>query len=435
MAVKLAVADSGPTARLRSSWLLRALQVLGLALLVDLVVAVCVVRWAVQFPDLLRSSPMADYMTFYVGAEMLRDGEAHKLYDVEAQRQVGSPTPYLANTPATFYNQPLVAVLFLPETLLSLRHGFLLWTFISVGMIGASVWLLFRMIPAVPSKVKLLIAAGLVASYPLQHLLYLGQLVPITMLSLAAGLWYLRQSRVDVGGRWLALQLLKYPFAPGVLVYLVAAGYWRSVKTMALVGAATLAIGLALVGPAGLVDNVRLVMKTTTDGASTYGTSIGGMMNWRGFSAVALGDTGGPLYFGGIVATCLFTLATALRVWRRCGPRSAEGMAACVLLSYMLAQQVHYQDVLIVYMALALVCEAACARGQVRLAVGLCAFWLFWFGGGLPYSLYYLSVFPLLALTGLLWHLASIPAVTVPTAKVDISAIESQQAVTLLPVT
>lgn len=359
-------------------------------------------RWAVQFPRLLNSSVMADFRTFYAAAQLVRDGRSSDLYDVEAQRSVGTP-PTLQDVRATYASQPVTALIAVPLTFLPVRDAYIVWTACSLALIAASVWLVLTMMPAVPPKIRAVLVLALVSSLPLRTMLAVGQILPLSIFAMALG-FSLLQRRGGASGLAMSFGLLKFQFAFGPLALLAVRRQGHALRAFVSVGAATLLASLALVGWQGMQDYGVHLGRMANDETNEYGGHVAEMHNWHGFSAGALGVFDGPLPLIGWAVAAAIAFVVANRVWSRSSVAAPVSLATCVVLAYFLSGSAHDHDMLLVWLAVCFIAEAGSQRGIAWIGPALCAVWFWWLEirlPGLDHKQY--TVFVMLGLLALLW--------------------------------
>ncbi len=189
-----------------------------------------------HYVDLAGQPLGADYLQFYAAGKTLAQGESAYLYDVEFQRQLEQSIigPGL-QTYHAFITPPFFAWLFVPLAALPYGVSFAIWSLLSLGLLGASIYLLHRQ-HAGRSFLWAL------TWFPVFASISFGQnaLLSLFLLTAVYALW--RRERRFVAGLILGLLLYKPQLTLGVaLLWLLR---WRE-EGAALVGFALSGLALA----------------------------------------------------------------------------------------------------------------------------------------------------------------------------------------------
>lgn len=222
-----------------------------------------------------------------------------------------------------FVYPPFAAVLFVPLALLPLRVGLLLWDALLVVVLVRVGGRLLRR-AGVPVALVPTALALVVVSDPFREALVLGQVSPLVVLALVAG--------VALGGTWPRAGGLAAGFAaavkvtPALLVVLVVERRWRRLVgwTVLVAGVATL-VGL-VVAPR---SSLRFFLDVAWDSArvappgTTSNNSLAGAFAHAGVPASAAGVAG--------LVAALPVLALLLLAARCGGSRGAGGVGGVEL--------------------------------------------------------------------------------------------------------
>jgi hypothetical protein len=192
-----------------------------------------------------------DFLAFFVGGTLIREGRGSALYDFGVQRAVHDSV--LAEHPETvqrYLNPPALAVAVAPTTALGYIPSFFVFTLAMVMALIAAVLVVAPAVPgirAVPmgAPTALLLVAGYM---PIALTMFGGQDTVLTLFLLAGVYSGLRSHRSIAAGVFLGLLTYKPQFAilPGLLV--LVRREWRTVATAVSVGLAHYAIGAVVVG-------------------------------------------------------------------------------------------------------------------------------------------------------------------------------------------
>ena len=157
-----------------------------------------------------------DFLAFFVGGTLVREGRGATLYDFAVQRSVHDSV--LAEHPETvqrYLNPPGLAIALAPSTALGYIPSFFLFTLAMVLVLIAAAWMAapaFREIRAVPwgGATALLLTAGYL---PIALTMFGGQDTVLTLCLLAGVYSGLRSHRPIAAGVFLGLLTYKPQFA------------------------------------------------------------------------------------------------------------------------------------------------------------------------------------------------------------------------------
>ncbi|MGD2177758.1 MAG: glycosyltransferase family 87 protein [Anaerolineae bacterium] len=198
-----------------------------------------------------------DFVAYYTGARILRDGHAHRLYDLvlqaRVQQQILRPHGFAFAGGLLPYNYPpFLAAALVPLSFLSLRSAFLVWDLVNVGLILGSVALLVRERQGWSRGVFLMTSLMVLAFFPVLEGLVKGQSTFAVLFALALAHWALKRHRGSLAGAALALGLVKPHLVALIVIYLLYRRKWRAVAGFGVTGALLLVPPSALVGLRGL---------------------------------------------------------------------------------------------------------------------------------------------------------------------------------------
>jgi len=269
-----------------------------------------------------------DFTIYYTGALLLRNGEASKLYSLATQYQTQLA---FTNVPirqgAVPYNHPpFEALLFVPFTLLGYWPAYLLWTAVSLVMIGMSVWLMRKQFPQLAAVSPFILGLGASAFFPLVLGIIHGQDEVLLEFLVVLAFICLDRGNDAAAGAFLAAGLFR-PHLALPLAVLLAVRRWRILLGFAPVALVLGGISVVLTGWRGQIDYVRFVFLVERSRIGNYGPqanpNIRGLITgWHGLSV--------PSPFMGFVvlATSAFVFLVAL--FRIRNGRDSIVFAACL---------------------------------------------------------------------------------------------------------
>lgn len=299
-----------------------------------------------------RGGSGGDFGSGYVAATMIRDGDASRVYDLQAQHTLGAQLlPGQRVLP--FEGVALGAAAQVPLSWLPLPSAFLVWDAIQVVLVILAGVVAVRATPARRARallVTLAIAGVAVTHVGLDNLVAIGQWTGVNALGIAMAYRSWRRGAFMAGGAWLVASaaLFKPHLALGLVVFLIAWGNRRALLGAAAAAAAGLMALVALVGLGG----VRALI----------GNDIGlnGALNQQGgASIVALpsmwfSDTSAT-YVVGLIASCAVLALCALlgRRLRRDGALLSPALATATALSLLASPHAFLYDYVMLVPAVA----------------------------------------------------------------------------------
>jgi len=292
-----------------------------------------------------------DFIGFYTGWSMVRDGLRTQLYNLAVQ------APYqqhllggrsFSDGLLPYNYPPHTAVLLLPLAWVSLSHAFWLWT-LAQGLLLIRLLLLLRQLSSGwQSHERWLLLTATVAFPPLFWNFLLGHFSLWLLVCLLQIYWTLKQGREGLAGLWLALGTLK-PQAPFLLVgiLLLAAKRWRALASAGLIGCGLVVFSSITLGWGIWVDFLR-IMRMTASSFGIFGINPTSMYNFKGALALILGNNQGVLinWICGValIATILLTFGIWRGQWQPSAPNFELRMALTLLLGVLFSPHLNPPD-------------------------------------------------------------------------------------------
>jgi len=286
------------------------------------------------WPDILLH---IDFSSYWTAASLIRDGAGSGLFDMDRQYAFQLDLRHrLATTELIrgdssfnpYPNPPLLALLYLPLTLLPISWAYMVWSGISLASFVAAVTLSLRGQPLARTSAVMMLSFVAVT-----HTLFEGQPYGLLLLAFVLALRSLRSGRPFLGGMLLGLLWLKPQYATLFPVLFLMKGRWRELAGMATTGAAVGAVSLAMVGIQGAVNYLEMIR---TIGSLKYTwVNPSSMVNWRAVVIALLpgepGELGSTVVLVAGVITVLISLAVWKGEWEPSSPRFARQMSAAAL--------------------------------------------------------------------------------------------------------
>jgi hypothetical protein len=259
-----------------------------------------------------------DFPPFYASAQMVREGQASRLYDFEAENSFVRRTSPIMRPPNN--HLPYEILVFLPFTFLEFGAAYVVWTLLSIGMLAMIVLLLGS---ARPGRAGFsLTFLTVLAFFPVWYCLGQGQDSILLALFFAVSFWLWKRGQDDLAGFALALGLFRPQLVlPFVLVAFLG-GRWKFVRGFIPGAFLVLLLSTCVAGFQGMAEYARILISQGTEGSAEalskqWCVRPGLMATWRGFLWVSLptsvpGGVRNALLLSGTFAA-LFWAANKLR--------------------------------------------------------------------------------------------------------------------------
>jgi hypothetical protein len=297
---------------------------------------------SVRRPALLR----LDYALYYASSVQGQTAGWHRLYDLEAQREVFQRiSPDLWWFPNVY--TPVLAVVMVPFTHLSLEAGYAVWS----GILLLCAILSWSALAPGDRPLRGVQLAMLFVPYPVALGLWLGQVVAVQAAAVALCFVLLRRGHELAAGAALAVMALKPQTLFLVPFALLAAGRRKAFLGWALCMALIAAAAVALIG----IDGARAYaerLRYAHDHAQEF---------WVAWSYTLTRRFEGPAR----IAVQLAVAATALLAAWRNRSRPEIALAAGLLGSLLATPFLHLNDHLLLFPAAWLVLRAFPSVGAV----------------------------------------------------------------------
>ena len=301
-------------AQRRSLWTRRRVAVWGTSLMV-LSWFVYVHTMAVPgYVDRAGRFKGTDYIYFYVMGSLISEGRADALYDPDAHLAEGRRRidPRL-NLYAPYSNYgPQVAAALAPLSRLTFGRSLAIFLLLTALAYAASVWLVWRVSPALSSygTLVVILAAGAPAFFTL---IRYAQLSGLSLLLLSLALAALVRDRRFLAGVFIGLMVFKPQLGVVIALVMILAGEWRLVAGAAVAGSAELA-GAWLVGGSSVMwQYVDVLLKLARD-PSLVQIYPGEVHSLRGLAHLLIGSS--VLLSVVTIAALVAAVWLGLRTWK-----------------------------------------------------------------------------------------------------------------------
>ena len=221
-------------------------------------IAVLALFWLALGMPLLVSSCRNDFLCYYIGGTLAREGRFAELYRPAVQRQVQDAIAPGLQDPRPFVRPPWFALAVAPLTALPLEKAYAVWTAAWLAaLLAIWVWGARRF-----GEAALMVAA---LFFPATVGIAYGQDCT-GMLAVCCGGWMLlERRRTFAGGLVLGLGLMKLHLLALLPVWFILQRRWRMLAGFITTGGAFLAAALASVGTSGLRAYLHLLRYGQTE--------------------------------------------------------------------------------------------------------------------------------------------------------------------------
>lgn len=228
----------------------------------------------------LAQGARGDFASSYTGATIVREGNAHRLYDLSLQAAVGDRVMAPARIVLPYDAMPLGAVALVPLSLLPLADAFAVWTTAQFLLVLLAAVISVRAAPG--RRERSLVAAAAIVGIAvtqvgLGNLVEVGQSSGVNTLGVAMAYRSWRRGSYAAGGAWLiaSAAIVKPDLALGLAAFLIGWGNRRALYGAAGAGVAALGVSVATVGVGGLAamvaNDIRLAgVLNQAGGASVF---------------------------------------------------------------------------------------------------------------------------------------------------------------------
>lgn len=307
--------------------------------------------------------PRSDFITFYTGGLIIRQGNATRLYDLGEQtridRQLFNREGY---NPNLNVHLPFEALGFRALATLSYVKAYVLW-----GAVNVLFWVFFqhltrRHTPIPRNAYRYLWLCSLF--FPLWVALMRGQTAVLLLLLFSLSFVCLKRGQDFRAGIFLGLGLIKFAIVLPFALICILRSKWRLMAGFMVAASVYGLLSVIAVGPSGLWSYANLLIDTIRNpGNPAYGESFTawGMPTIGGFFATLLTGRLPPVYTSvlGAAVSAPLVLFAAWR-WRRedCArDRSSLGLmfAAALAVSQVTAPHLYVHDLTLMLLAVLLV--------------------------------------------------------------------------------
>jgi hypothetical protein len=253
-----------------------------------------------------------DYIAFHAAGRLVLTGRASELYDHSAVSQLQQAL--LGGRIPNFYdayrNPPFFAALFAPLAGLDLLRGFAVYSLVGLACLGLAIWLLLTELPWLRPRWRGLVVLVL-AFPPVYFGLIDGENATVSLLLYVLIYRAFARGNERTAGAWAALGLFKPQLFFVFPLIFLATRRWRALAWYIAVALILFALSAALVGPAGMLGWLRILIEPETGNATVNAWRMASLKSF--FDALLPGQT---LVSLALYATsALGLLVLLLRAW------------------------------------------------------------------------------------------------------------------------
>lgn len=291
-----------------------------------------------------------DLQAFYLGAEMVRHGEGHEIYDLheqaEAQNRYVDLTKHASLPERPFLYPSAILVLFLPFAWFPMWLAYAFWTAVSLLMLGAALHLLQKAL-VLNANGWAMMAALFFA--PVDVCLMKGQVSILILFLISCGFYFLTRDRPLLAGFLFGLATVKFQVVLGLFAVFLLRRLWRVTAGAALGSLCVFFLSILFSGWRATVFYPKFLLQVVYDHGVAHtdiSISLRGML-W------SLSHHEAPGWLAAILSIAVVTLAAV--VWRDVRTGFSIALIASLLTSY----HAHYEELcLLLIPALVLVAKA-----------------------------------------------------------------------------
>lgn len=255
----------------------------------------------------------ADFLAFYTGGWLVRNGAVTQLYNVGQQQSVQAAVLPGADGISAYINPPQYALLLAPLSALPYSAAFAAWTIVMLLATAASIALLRRELPALHDSRGLLACGLALLSAPVYFAATAGQNTGLSLLLHTLILLALVRRYDAVAGVLIALGMIKPQLFVALLPLLFLDRRWRALIAATLSGALIGGATLLWSGPATIAEWLQMLQSPMYTGEVVRQATK--MFSWQPFWTLLLGPSTLGTALGWLAAAAVF--AALCRVWRR----------------------------------------------------------------------------------------------------------------------
>ncbi len=256
------------------------------------------------------ASGYGDFVIYYTGAQIVRDGAASDLYDLGRQRQYQAQYATAIRAGALPFNHPAYELLWhIPLTFLSYVNAYIIWNVINAGLLlGLGRWFAPRERP----DLRWLFTIMAFGFYPVLVVFLHGQDSILLTCLIGGSMLALKRKKQVVAGVLLALGAFKPQIVLPIALSWVYRPYRKAALMFLISGILLGLLSIAMVGISGTVKYLELLSWIDK---TRYTISPSLMPNLRGLIYSLLGAQYPSVVLPMTVAATIGVLVLIVRIW------------------------------------------------------------------------------------------------------------------------
>jgi hypothetical protein len=262
-----------------------------------------------------------DFPPLYASAQMVREGQAQHIYDLEVENSYVYRVSDVTRPPNN--HLPYENLIFIPFTYLRFPPAHICWTLLSMAMLVLVALMMCKFWPDTASFGLTLLT--ILAFFPVWYCLLQGQDSILLLLLFALSFWLYRRGRDDLAGFVVALGLFRPQLVLPFAFIMFLAGKWRFLRGFVPGVTFVVALSVWIVGFHGMADYARILISQGMQGSAStlveqWHVQPSLMTTLRGLLWISL-----PSSAPSFVQTFLLLAGTSLGVlWAANGIRRAK---------------------------------------------------------------------------------------------------------------
>ncbi|MGC2268398.1 MAG: glycosyltransferase family 87 protein [Candidatus Acidiferrales bacterium] len=262
-----------------------------------------------------------DFPPLYASAQMVREGQASCIYDLEVENSYVRRISDVTRPPNN--HLPYENLIFIPLTYMQFRTAFICWTLLSLAMLILVALMTCDMWPDTSSFGFTLLT--ILAFFPVWYCLLQGQDSILLLLLFALSFWLGRRGHHDLAGFVLALGLFRPQLVLPFAFVMFLGRRWKFIRGFIPGIICVVALSVWIVGFHGMADYARILISQGTQGSASalveqWHVQPSLMTTLRGLLWISL-----PSLAPRIVQTVLLLAGTSLGLlWAAKGIRGAK---------------------------------------------------------------------------------------------------------------
>jgi uncharacterized membrane protein len=293
------------------------------------------------YSNSFRGDKGLDFRAFYSSAQIIRNGDGLRLYDLATQKAYQLQSA--GGLGLTFYYPPATSLLYLPVAYVPLETAFVLWTAISMSLLAGCVFLLNRFLHVFRDAFWAYLLSFLFLPV---HILFLqGQVDAVVLLAYVLAFIAMQSKRDFLSGFALSLGLVKFHLVLPFVGVLLIRRQWRWLLGFSAGSALFIGVCTFLAGPVFLCSYSAVLLHLKDFAQAGYRPAT--MGNLHGILFV-LFRAEPSLWVVALTSAVVFLSAAFL--WQK----NTTGFAAALVITLLTSYHLNPHDLVLLIVPLAI---------------------------------------------------------------------------------